>query len=739
MIDDFEDRDLELFQGSGLHGAWSANDVQGNALSLNFEPDPDLPGSQTLRLTKTGPSWAPAVIAAPLDDGCPVDARAFDGLRIKARLNGSFRFNLPTLDTTASDAGGRCADRCGVHFGMPIVGLGTRPEEYDIPFRRLSRWELDSSIDFKPSGILGVELTTQSAEYDVWLDELSLVNLDTCEGAATFDDERIDDFEDGDLLNLGTPPGSALGFKASAIDAEKSLCPDCLSIVPDPYGMHDNVASIAQGETLELVLGSSAVGCRGTDASAFLGVELAVRAEGQFKVVFTSLDGASVERTFEGRTQWRTVRMAFGSDIDPSRLDAIDVTQAIDRYYDRDPLLVDDVRFYRGEAPLGAACQDDSDCGGLSCVGPSAPSGGPAGGICSFSCTSTQDCTYVLANTACSARLGFCVETCSPTEPTGTALDPGKCHGRPDMTCRVGGVPPAVDGEGGAPGVTEMTLCQPRCSDDARCGGNLHCEPTTGLCQKARPTGLAQGEPCDPGDADPDAPCAGVCDQVSATCRRPCVLAAPNGCASNGDEDGGLVCLPLFGSSAPGDEGVCAVPCDCGDDCATDDVCISVTLAVPLTHSGVCAARGAPGVELADCANGCPSGELRACHGNGGCLGAQRCRADGSGYAACVCSAPSENAGASGEGGAPSDDLGSSGAGGEAGGERAGNGGRSSTKRDTVRSLGPDCGCSVPRRSGGWGENALLLLLGFVLRRRGLGLRPRLARTRTHVARDRSV
>jgi hypothetical protein len=718
LIDDFDDRDLILPVGSGLSGTWSATTYWGDPLRLSVAADPSESTSRALRLDGSGPGgMGPgALVSVSLADGCPINAQPYTGIRVKARLSGSFRLNLPSLDTMATSNGGPCEpqgpDRTCDHFGMAIRGLGTRLEEYEIPFSRLSQLQAGPPAELKLSELLGVELLATPAQpYDVWLDEIAFAHLDDCAGSVAFEDELIDDFEDGDLVNRGMPHGQTLAFTGASLNLEKSLCKDCLSVEPDPDGARGQLLRVHQAETFEMVMGSLAAGCRSTDATAYDGVELKVRAAGQFTVVLASLDGAINEQPFTGQGQWRTVRVPFGAKVDRSQLDFVDIQQPFDSSLHRDDMLVDDLKFYNGEAPLGARCKSAADCAGADCLRPSSSVtglAGPAGGICSRPCTDAQDCNDLRAGSVCALELGYCLETCQLNDPASAVLDPDKCHGREDMACTVGDVGPSAGGEGGVSGLEPATLCRPRCSVDAQCGGDFYCNPTTGLCQAARPTGLTQGEPCDPEDPHPVTACAGYCDPASSTCRRLCTLAAPQGCAAGSEtSNGDLACLPLFGDSGPGDEGMCAIPCDCSDQCGQGETCAAVTLAVPLEHAGVCAAEGSQATTLANCPNGCASGQVRACHGPGGCLGAQHCVADGSGYGACACAAAPASAGA------PADEPGPSRNGGEGGEASSSLGGQPVVGSETVRSLSQGCGCAIPIRSGAGREGALLLLLGL--------------------------
>ncbi|MBL8742957.1 MAG: hypothetical protein JNK04_17735, partial [Myxococcales bacterium] len=164
---------------------------------------------------------------------------------------------------------------------------------------------------------------------------------------------------------------------------------------------------------------------------------------------------------------------------------------------------------------IGAACDDDNDCGGmLICLTEDVDyavfgNGGPGNGYCSALCESDADCPN---DGACFGEGDGkrCIETCILGEPVqeflDSPLDPEKCHGREDVRCAT---------------VNNQDICIPTCLSDADCGQRF-CDPRLAICVDEPNTGIANGEPCPDGDE-----CEGIC--VSFTdgetrCSNYCVL-----------------------------------------------------------------------------------------------------------------------------------------------------------------------------------------------------------------------
>jgi MYXO-CTERM domain-containing protein len=382
---------------------------------------------------------------------------------------------------------------------------------------------------------------------------------------------------------------------------------------------------------------------------------------------------------------------------------------------------------------LGAPCALDSDCaaGGLGCFLASAELGtpGPSGGLCTAPCFTDEDCQTVNAAAVCLG--GVCLEGCTPGSWFGAALDPDKCHGREDMACS------SQDPSAIFATTSIEPACTPRCASDAACGPDLFCNPSTGLCDPAPPTGDPPGARCDLFGANT---CAGVCVGV---CAEPCVLGAANGCsASSATSPLGAACLSAFGGSGVGDLGTCDALCNCSSDCPPDTFCEPLDLGGRFDEAGLCSSGPRP-AGAPDCLEGsagaggapdCPYGAVYPCRTTAGCLGTAECLPSGE-YSECTCvpiadggSAGSADAGAAGveAGGSGGRDSESSGPAGVAGESSPGN----------AAGPTPDsgCGCSVP---GTHTNRTALSFLGLLVvialgrarsRRRALAAKHRVSR-----------
>ena len=221
---------------------------------------------------------------------------------------------------------------------------------------------------------------------------------------------------------------------------------------------------------------------------------------------------------------------------------------------------------------LGSTCTSDASCGaGLVCLKANSTelgSGGPANGLCTLPCESTDECDAVEAGSACfnfgtqAAPSLYCLEACTQGPP---GVEP-KCKDRPDFACTdlAAATAPAAD-----------PFCLPLCRYDEECGAGLFCSQRTGLCSKTKPTGDPFGTPCDP-SATTD-PCEGFCVQTSATGETPVRGQCAEVCAGNfpcnytGTQPGGLCVVPS--SLGDLDLAICRPNCECQSDCLGDDFC----------------------------------------------------------------------------------------------------------------------------------------------------------------------
>ncbi len=224
-----------------------------------------------------------------------------------------------------------------------------------------------------------------------------------------------------------------------------------------------------------------------------------------------------------------------------------------------------------GVSAFGSKCLSDGECGraGVVCLtstGTVLGNFGPAGGVCTRSCQTTDDCTGIDPNASCvglTDTQSFCMEGCTIGSPATTDT---KCHNRPDMAC-------AAD-----PNAPNVPFCVPVCRGDFDCPGGRGCDPASGLCADQPSTGLPIGAACDP-TATPT-PCAGFCVQLDTgigICSEPCANGTDS-CGAAPGQAGPLdaACLWISDPNAGmGDLGDCGQLCDCDADCANDKLVCS--------------------------------------------------------------------------------------------------------------------------------------------------------------------
>jgi hypothetical protein len=183
--------------------------------------------------------------------------------------------------------------------------------------------------------------------------------------------------------------------------------------------------------------------------------------------------------------------------------------------------------------------------------------GGPAGGYCTRDCEGDIDCGggACLPGGEGSKCLLRCERGKPPLMAVDDALDPIKCHGRPDLACK------AVGG---------AEACVPTCGSDEQCAGRA-CDPKTSVCVDEPSTGLPVNAPCDPADDQ----CAGKCIAIVepyAFCSQPCAMGGDIARSFDcGGIDAGL-CLYSVSNTGVGDDAYCTGSCQTHEDCQQPDV-----------------------------------------------------------------------------------------------------------------------------------------------------------------------
>lgn len=237
-----------------------------------------------------------------------------------------------------------------------------------------------------------------------------------------------------------------------------------------------------------------------------------------------------------------------------------------------------------GGAPLGGACETNSDCEkALVCDRETDNDpifgGGPAGGLCTSLCMADADCGSAgLCLTTTAGPPGRCVPSCTIGPPLmylEDPLDPAKCLGRADLRC-------AKTKAGEA--------CVPTCGDDAQCTGGRVCDPRLTVCVDVASAGAPIGEVCDP-NVDPPA-CAGVCIGFSsgdAMCSTPCVLGGDALSTSDcGGPEHGL-CAFRPSANGAGDFGFCTPSCAAHLDCQKPSFwCFGIEGVTEVVQRGFC-------------------------------------------------------------------------------------------------------------------------------------------------------
>lgn len=225
-------------------------------------------------------------------------------------------------------------------------------------------------------------------------------------------------------------------------------------------------------------------------------------------------------------------------------------------------------------AVVGATCQGDSDCAdGALCMSATSNDylgqGGPAGGYCTFSCTTSDDCIEHDPSSTCSgvgpSGAAFCLRTC-----LSKAAEPGesKCLNRTDVAC----VSVVAAGIEQLDAERQLGFCAPQCGSDEDCPPGRQCHRQGGICTDFSSPGAPVGSACSlTSDCDGRA-CEDQVDGVG-TCTAECVLGVLSGCGygRNPISREAACVVPAIAagrfSEGPGDLGLCLRLCDIDVDC----------------------------------------------------------------------------------------------------------------------------------------------------------------------------
>lgn len=229
-----------------------------------------------------------------------------------------------------------------------------------------------------------------------------------------------------------------------------------------------------------------------------------------------------------------------------------------------------------GGGIVGARCASDGDCaGGATCLRAEGNdylgAGGPAGGYCTFSCTTeADDCPARDPESFCAPlgpdASGYCIRTCQSQDPV---AGEAKCLNRNDVAC----ISVAADGVELFNGQRQPGYCRPLCGSDAECPAGRVCHAQGHICTDAQIGGAPIGASC-----TLDSECSGYsCEDRDSegigVCTATCVLGSLSGCGYGREPSSrDAACLtPVVAqgrfSEGVGDLGLCRELCDVAADC----------------------------------------------------------------------------------------------------------------------------------------------------------------------------
>jgi expansin len=189
LIDDFEDGDARITEVAGRMGQWTAyNDgTAGGSQTPQGAGTPSASGAQgsQFALHTVGSGFASWGAGVQLDfnnpgngasSRLPFNATSYQGISFYIKGSGSVRFELPTLATTDSAAGGTCAAECLDTHG---IALSLTPDWtlVTIPFSDLEQEGWGAEAAFDPASVLGLAFkvpgsAASPATFDFWVDDV---------------------------------------------------------------------------------------------------------------------------------------------------------------------------------------------------------------------------------------------------------------------------------------------------------------------------------------------------------------------------------------------------------------------------------------------------------------------------------------------------------------------------------------------------------------------------------------
>jgi len=291
-------------------------------------------------------------------------------------------------------------------------------------------------------------------------------------------------------------------------------------------------------------------------------------------------------------------------------------------------------------ANFGRACEHPEDCGidllCLTAASPALTEGGPPGGLCTAACTQDPSiCSKYAENARCVSfgSSAYCLEGCDYGSTLPGAFDAAKCHGRTDFACTPSWVntgKPCSEPEDCEMGercdVTcfrDVPTCMPRCNSDADCDTRLFCDPRSGECVTELPGGRRLSERCNVSTEED--PCRGSCGMIERAeggrCDETCTLGAYPSCGVVPDPPNVGCAIPVNDHAGFGDQGFCALLCDCSADCPDQMVCVVAELEY-LQRPGFCKSPEAGDRIRSTCGAGGAGGEGGAASETSGTTGA---------------------------------------------------------------------------------------------------------------------
>lgn len=191
LIDDFEDADNQMFKTFQRQGWWyvAADQTKGQVFPPigDFRPTalPENEATPENRYALYGKAegyedwgvlWGTTLTWTDGGIKCPLNGSKFEGVRFRAKGNGTLHVKFGNPDTVPTEQEGKCKERCWDTHGMK-VSLTEEWQEFTVRYDRLQQGGWGTEAQFDPARLMHLNFSAdgKSLPVEFWLDDLEFI------------------------------------------------------------------------------------------------------------------------------------------------------------------------------------------------------------------------------------------------------------------------------------------------------------------------------------------------------------------------------------------------------------------------------------------------------------------------------------------------------------------------------------------------------------------------------------